>query len=32
MAWNEEDDAALYKVVVDHEEQHALWPADRESP
>jgi uncharacterized protein YbdZ (MbtH family) len=23
---------AIYKVVVDHEGQHSLWPADRENP
>ena len=23
---------AVYKVVVDHEGQHSIWPADRENP
>jgi uncharacterized protein YbdZ (MbtH family) len=23
---------AIYKVVVDHEGQHSIWPADRENP
>lgn len=23
---------ALYKVVVNHEEQYSIWPADRENP
>ena len=22
----------LYKVVVNHEEQYSIWPADRENP
>ena len=25
-------DARTYKVVVNHEEQYSLWPADRENP
>jgi MbtH protein len=31
---HEEDreDATIYKVVVNHEEQYSIWPADRESP
>jgi len=32
MAWDEENDTTLYKVVVNHEEQYSIWPADRESP
>lgn len=24
--------ATLYKVVVNHEEQYSIWPADRENP
>ena len=28
----ESEDNAVYKVVVDHEEQYSLWPADREEP
>ncbi len=32
MAWDEEEDTTLYKVVVNHEEQYSIWPADRESP
>ena len=23
---------AIFKVVVDHEGQHSIWPADRENP
>ncbi len=25
-------DKAIYKVVVNHEEQYSIWPADRENP
>lgn len=25
------EDATQYKVVVNHEEQYSLWPADREN-
>jgi uncharacterized protein YbdZ (MbtH family) len=32
MAWDEENDTTIYKVVVNHEEQYSLWPADRENP
>jgi MbtH protein len=28
----ETEDRALYKVVVNHEEQYSIWPADRENP
>jgi MbtH protein len=27
-----DEDATLYRVVVNHEEQYSIWPADRESP
>jgi MbtH protein len=26
------DDALTYKVVINHEEQYSIWPADRENP
>ena len=26
------DDKTIYKVVLNHEEQYSLWPADRENP
>jgi MbtH protein len=26
------EDRTVYKVVVNHEEQYSLWPADREVP
>ena len=32
MAWDEAEDTTIYKVVVNHEEQYSLWPADRENP
>ena len=32
MGWNEEEDTRTYKVVVNHEEQYSIWPADREIP
>jgi MbtH protein len=28
----ENEDTAIYKVVVNHEEQYSIWPADRENP
>jgi MbtH protein len=27
-----EDEDKIYKVVVNHEEQYSIWPADREVP
>ena len=27
-----EDDNKIYKVVINHEEQYSIWPADRENP
>ena len=27
-----EEDTTSYKVVVNHEEQYSIWPADRENP
>lgn len=32
MAIVDTEDTTLYKVVVNHEEQYSLWPADRENP
>jgi len=26
---NEQEDKTVYKVVVNHEEQYSIWPADR---
>lgn len=28
----DEADLRIYKVVVNHEEQYSIWPADRETP
>jgi MbtH protein len=28
----EREDTTPYKVVVNHEEQYSIWPADRENP
>jgi uncharacterized protein YbdZ (MbtH family) len=28
----EQEDTTVYKVVVNHEEQYSIWPADRENP
>jgi len=32
MAWDDKEDTTIYKVVVNHEEQYSIWPADRENP
>ena len=29
---DDKEDNTIYKVVVNHEEQYSLWPADRENP
>jgi MbtH protein len=29
---DEADDTTIYKVVVNHEEQYSIWPADRDLP
>ena len=29
MAADETEDKTIYKVVVNHEEQYSIWPADR---
>ncbi|MDY7076350.1 MAG: MbtH family protein [Chloroflexota bacterium] len=31
MGWNDKEDTTIYKVVVNHEEQYSIWPADREN-
>jgi MbtH protein len=28
----DEEDNTTYKVVVNHEEQYSIWPADRDNP
>lgn len=32
MMRDEQEDTTLYKVVVNHEEQYSIWPAERELP
>ena len=32
MSRDEAEDTTIYKVVVNHEEQYSIWPADRENP
>jgi MbtH protein len=29
---DEREDTTTYKVVVNHEEQYSIWPADRANP
>ncbi len=29
---SEREDTTIYKVVINHEEQYSIWPADRENP
>jgi MbtH protein len=32
MASDDAEDTTVYKVVLNHEEQYSIWPADRENP
>ncbi len=32
MNQDEQDDATIYKVVVNNEEQYSIWPAQQENP
>jgi MbtH protein len=32
MNGDDTEDETIYKVVVNHEEQYSIWPADRENP
>ena len=32
MSREESEDKTIYKVVLNHEEQYSIWPADRENP
>ncbi|HXK09639.1 MAG TPA: MbtH family protein [Vicinamibacteria bacterium] len=32
MAHDDSEDTTIYKVVLNHEEQYSIWPADRENP
>lgn len=29
---DEREDTTIYKVVVNHEEQYSIWPAEKENP
>jgi len=31
MSRDETEDTTIYKVVLNHEEQYSIWPADREN-
>jgi MbtH protein len=31
MSRDDSEDTTIYKVVVNHEEQYSIWPADREN-
>ena len=32
MGSEDREDTTIYKVVINHEEQYSIWPADRENP
>lgn len=32
MSQEEHEDTTVYTVVINHEEQYSIWPADRELP
>ncbi len=32
MPSDEQEDTAIYKVVVNHEEQYSIWPLERDNP
>jgi MbtH protein len=32
MSWEDQEENTIYKVVVNHEEQYSIWPADRDLP
>ena len=32
MANDEREDTTIYRVIMNHEEQYSIWPADRELP
>jgi MbtH protein len=32
MSGDDSEDNTIYQVVVNHEEQYSIWPADREIP
>jgi MbtH protein len=32
MSNDEQEDTTIYRVVVNHDEQYSIWPADRQLP
>jgi MbtH protein len=32
MANDEREDTTIYRVIINHDEQYSIWPADREIP
>jgi MbtH protein len=32
VGWNDEEDNATYRVVMNAEEQYSIWPADKDNP
>lgn len=32
MPMDDDEDRTTYKVVVNHEEQYSIWPADKDNP
>jgi MbtH protein len=32
MGWDTDDATTIFTVVINHEEQYSIWPADREVP
>jgi MbtH protein len=32
MNWDDAEDTTIYTVVMNHEEQYSIWPAERELP
>ena len=32
MSREEREDETIFRVVVNHEDQYSIWPADRENP
>ncbi len=32
MSWEDREDTRTYKVVINHEEQYSIWPAERDNP
>lgn len=32
MYQDDKEDTAIYKVVVNHEEQYSIWPSERDNP